>query len=78
MTRAEIQAYIDGHLKAGGDPSTIKDNLMDWMDKHPLYPQSKAAQATIASDLESYRSVPKTVVPVEDVIDSPTGGAPQP
>ena len=68
MTRGEIQAFIDGHLKAGGDPATIKDNLLDWMDKHLLYPQTKAVQAVIESDLESYRGVPKTVPVVEEEV----------
>lgn len=59
MTRAEIQAFIDGFIKAGGDTETLKDTVSEWMDKHPLYPQTKASQVTVISDLESYRGVVK-------------------
>lgn len=62
MNRNEIQAFIDGHLKAGGDPDKLKENLLDWMDKHPVYPQSKAVRDVIESDLESYRGTKKAVV----------------
>ena len=73
LTRDAIQGFVDGYLKAGGDPTKIADNITDWVDKHPLYPLSNQAKEIILSDLESYRGVPKVVVvpkvaPVEELI----------
>lgn len=67
MTRDSLQGFIDGYLKAGGDPAKIKGDLVDWADKHPLYPLTKSEQAVVVSDLESYRGIPR-VVPVEEPV----------
>lgn len=65
MTREGIQGFIDGFLKAGGKKPDIQANIIEWMDKHPTYPQSQQAKETILSDLESYRGV------VDSTIEEP-------
>lgn len=57
MTRSEIQAFIDGFLKAGGDPKSLKTEVPDWLENHPLYPKTQKEREIIVSDLESYRGV---------------------
>lgn len=69
MTRDNLQGFIDGYLKAGGDPAKIKESIVDWADKHPIYPLTKAEQAVVAADLESYRGIPK-VASVTEIINS--------
>lgn len=72
MTRDSIQGFVDGYIKAGGDITQIQKDITDWMDKHPVYPQSKEVQAVVMSDLESYRGIvqPKPIeiqpAPIEE------------
>lgn len=61
MTRSEVQAFIDGYTKAGGDPEKIKKNLLDWLENHPIYPQPKSMRDIVSEDLESYRGIPNTI-----------------
>lgn len=68
MNRSEVQAFIDGFIKAGGDPEALKDQIPDWMDKHPLYPQTKAVQDILVEDIESYRGIPKKSVVIDEVV----------
>lgn len=57
LTRDAIQGFVDGYIKAGGDVTKIQTDIADWADKHPLYPLSKELQATLVSDLNSYRGI---------------------
>lgn len=70
MTRGEIQGFVDGYLKAGGDVKNIRNELSSWMADHPLYPQPKEAQDSVVADIESYRGIaPEKAAPAEPVVE---------
>lgn len=55
MNRSDVQSFIDGYLGAGGDQKKIEEAVSKWLEKHPLYPQSKQDRESILNDLDSYR-----------------------
>lgn len=62
FTRDNIQGFIDGFVYAGGDPKTLNQSILEWLDNHPIYKAAPEEKASILSDVSSYRVSAQTIL----------------